>query len=56
VLYRYALPMGACNIAGALVGARLAILKGNRFVRVLFLGVVSVMIARFAWEQFSGGQ
>jgi uncharacterized membrane protein YfcA len=53
VLYRYALPMGACNIAGALVGARLAILKGNRFVRGLFLAVVSVMIARFAWEQFS---
>ena len=51
VLYRYALPMGACNVAGALIGARLAILRGNRFVRVLFLAVVSVMIARFAWEQ-----
>ena len=52
VLYEYALPMGVCNIAGALVGTRLAILKGNRFVRLLFLGVVAVMIARFAWEQF----
>ncbi|HWN96101.1 MAG TPA: TSUP family transporter [Methylomirabilota bacterium] len=53
VLYGYALPMGACNIAGALVGTRLAILKGNSFVRTLFLGVVAVMIARFAWEQFA---
>jgi uncharacterized membrane protein YfcA len=52
VLYQYALPMGVCNVAGALLGTRLAILKGNQFVRVLFLAVVSVMIARFAWEQF----
>ena len=53
ILYHYALPMGACNVAGALVGTRLAILKGNPFVRWLFLGVVGVMIARFAWEQFA---
>ncbi len=52
VLYHYALPMGACNIAGALLGTRLALLRGNRFVRNLFLIVVSVMIARFAYEQF----
>ena len=51
VLYEYAIPMGACNIAGALVGTRLAILKGNRFVRGVFLLVVAAMIARFAWEQ-----
>jgi uncharacterized membrane protein YfcA len=53
VLYGYALPTGACNVAGAIIGTRLAILRGNRFVRVLFLAVVSVMIARFAWEQFT---
>ncbi len=53
VLYHYALPMGACNIAGALLGTRLALLKGNKFVRVIFLAVVGVMIARFAWEQFT---
>jgi uncharacterized protein len=52
VLYQYALPMGACNVAGALLGTRLAILKGNRFVRVLFLAIVAIMIARFAYEQF----
>ena len=38
--------------AGALLGTRMALLKGNRFVRRFFLGVVAVMIARFAWEQF----
>lgn len=52
VLYHYALPMGACNVGGALLGTRLALLRGNRFVRVLFLIVVAVMIARFAYEQF----
>ena len=52
VHYRYALPMGACNVAGALLGTRLAILKGNRFVRIIFLAVVISMIVRFASQQF----
>lgn len=52
VLYHYALPMGACNVAGALLGTRLALLRGNRFVRVIFLLVVAAMIARFGCEQF----
>ena len=52
LLYAYALPMGACNVAGALIGARLAILKGNRFVRGLFLAVVVAMIARLVWKEF----
>lgn len=53
VLYKIALAMGACNVLGALVGTRLAMLKGNQFVRTVFLGIVSVMIARLAWEQFA---
>lgn len=51
VLYEYAVPMGVCNVAGAIVGTRLAMLKGNRFVRLLFLTIVSLLIARFAYEQ-----
>jgi uncharacterized membrane protein YfcA len=50
ILYRYGLPMAACNVAGSLLGTRLAILKGNRFVRGFFLVVVSGMILRFGWE------
>ena len=50
ILYEYALPMGVCNIVGSVAGTRLAMLKGNRFVRVFFLGVVSFMILRFAYE------
>jgi uncharacterized membrane protein YfcA len=50
VLYRYAVPMAAANIAGAAVGSRLAMLKGNAFIRRFFLGIVLVLIIRFAWE------
>jgi hypothetical protein len=50
VLYAVALPMAACNILGAMVGARLAVARGNRFVRTLFLIVVSAVIGRFAWD------
>ncbi len=50
ILYAYALPMGVCNVLGSLVGTRLAVLKGNRFIRWFFLAVVGVMIARFGWE------
>ncbi len=50
ILYHYALPMGVCNVLGALIGTRLAILKGNAFARVFFLVVVTVMIVRFGWE------
>jgi hypothetical protein len=48
--YRYGLPMAACNVVGAILGARLALWKGNRLVRGFFLTVVGVMIVRFGWE------
>jgi uncharacterized membrane protein YfcA len=53
VAWEYALPMGACNLLGAVLGTRMAILKGNCFVRRLFLGVAFAMIARFGWELFA---
>ncbi len=50
VLYKVALPMAACNIAGSLIGTRLALRKGSGFVRGLFIVVVCALIARFAWD------
>jgi uncharacterized membrane protein YfcA len=50
VLVEYAAPMAVCQILGSIVGTRLAMSKGNRFVRVLFLSVSAVLIARFGWE------
>ncbi len=50
ILYGYAVPMGACNLLGSILGARMAISRGNRFVRWFFLAVVGVLILRYGWE------
>ena len=38
--------LALCNIAGSLLGSKLALSKGNRFVRVFFLIVVAGLIAK----------
>lgn len=48
VLYRIGIAMAACNIIGAIIGARLAIAKGSRFVRIFFLVVVCGLIAKLS--------
>ncbi|KAA9333635.1 sulfite exporter TauE/SafE family protein [Adhaeribacter soli] len=55
VLYQIAIPMAACNIAGSLVGTRLAIKYGSGFVRRLFLVVVTAIILKFAYDTFFKG-
>jgi len=50
VLYGYALPMAACNVAGALTGSWIAMRKGAGFVRVLFLVLVTVLICKLLWD------
>jgi uncharacterized protein len=54
ILYSLALPMAICNIAGSLLGARLAILKGNGFIRVLFLSIVGILIAKLVYDTLVG--
>ncbi|MBD2755661.1 sulfite exporter TauE/SafE family protein [Spirosoma validum] len=50
ILYTVAIPMAVANLSGAFLGARLAILKGNQFIRVFFLLVIAATILRFAWD------
>lgn len=50
ILYALALPMAASNIAGAIAGTHLAILKGSRFVRVVFLVIVVALIAKLGHD------
>jgi uncharacterized protein len=45
-LPQYALPMMLFNMLGALVGVKLALLKGNAFVRVLLRGIVFLTILK----------
>lgn len=56
VLYKIGAAMALCNIIGAIFGARLAIAKGSRFVRVLFLIVVCVLIAKLTQTLLSSGR
>jgi len=50
VMYRYALPMGACNIAGALAGSWLALRQGTVFVRKLFLCLTGSLILKLGYD------
>ena len=56
VLYRLAIPMAACNVAGSMVGSHLAILKGSRFVRIIFLIIVAALITKMARDMFAPRQ
>jgi uncharacterized protein len=46
--------MAICNIAGALVGTRLALRGGSTFVRQAFIVIVSLLILRTAWTALHG--
>lgn len=50
--YLIALPMAVFNILGSVVGSRLAMLKGSKFVRILFLVVVWGVIAKLGYDAF----
>jgi uncharacterized membrane protein YfcA len=50
VLWVTGLAMAVFNIAGALLGARLALRHGSGFVRWIFILVASVLIARLGYD------
>ncbi len=52
ILFNYAIPMAICNLIGSFLGARLALLKGNKFIRLFFLIVVAGTIIRFGYDIF----
>lgn len=52
IIFGIAIPMAICNGIGGMLGARLALLRGNRFIRTLFLIVVLGTIVRFAYDVF----
>lgn len=47
-----AVVMAVGNIAGSLIGSRMAIKKGNHFIRIFFLIVVAILIIRYAYDVF----
>lgn len=54
IIWLIALPMAAANALGGFTGAKLAIAKGNRFIRVFFLCIIVAILLRFCWDVFGG--
>ena len=52
IIWAIAIPMALCNAAGGFTGAKLAINKGNKFIRIFFLIIVMGTLMRFAYDVF----
>ncbi|MBC8035430.1 MAG: TSUP family transporter, partial [Chitinophagaceae bacterium] len=52
IIWTIALPMAASNALGGFLGSRMALTKGNGFIRKFFLVVVTGTLLRFAWDIF----
>jgi len=51
-LLELAILMAFCNIAGSIVGTKVALKKGNHFIRIVFIGIVTLMILRYGYDIF----
>ena len=54
VLWGLGLVMGAANLTGGYLGARTAVAVGSRFVRGVFLTVVTALVLRLGWQVLHG--
>lgn len=50
VMWKVGLVMGLANLTGGYVGARTAVARGSRFVRVFFVVVVAAFVVRIGWQ------
>lgn len=48
-----ALVMAVFNMTGSYIGSHMALKKGNGFIRIIFLFIVSVMILKYAYDIFT---
>jgi uncharacterized protein len=54
ILWTVAIPMAISNAVGGMIGASLAIKKGNQFIRIFFLIIVIATLLRFGYDVFVG--
>ncbi len=47
-----AILMATCNVLGSVTGSRIALKKGNGFIRIIFLVIVIIMILRYGYDVF----
>ncbi len=52
IIWSIALPMAFCNAVGGWLGARTAIRRGNNFIRIFFLIVVTGTLLRLGYDVF----
>lgn len=52
LMWKLGLLMAVCNLAGSILGSRMALKHGTGFVRKMFLAVVSVLIGKLAYDTF----
>jgi len=57
LIWTVGLAMAVANLVGGLVGARMALRHGNSFIRVVFLGVIGLLVVKLGYDtvlQFLG--
>ena len=54
VLFATGLMMAVSNVAGSVVGVRMALKYGSGFIRILFLILVTLLILRLSYQIFTG--
>ena len=53
VLFQLGLMMAVANVAGSLLGVKMALKYGSGFIRVLFLILVSILICRLGYQMIT---
>lgn len=52
IIWSIAIPMAICNALGGIVGSKMAISKGNGFIRTIFLMVIIGTLCRLGYDLF----
>jgi uncharacterized protein len=50
VLFQIAIPMMVANMLGSYVGSKMAIKKGNEFIRIFFIVVMLLLLSKLGWD------
>ncbi len=52
IIWAVAIPMAICNAFGGALGSKMAIAKGNKFIRTIFLCVILATLGRLGYDVF----
>lgn len=55
IVWSIALPVAGANMLGNYIGTKLALRRGSSFIRIFFIIVVSLLIAKLSWDYFLKG-